>query len=188
MLSRRRALSPAERDAKSLLLARHFLGSSLYGQLSQRRKALMGYLALGDEADVGPILARAAADGLKVAVPRIDGGPGKMVARELWPGPTGWLVEKGPFGVLQPPLEAPEVPLGEIGLILVPAVAVDEGGYRLGYGKGYYDRFLSREGRPFSLAVAFRLQVLPSLPRAPWDIPCHGILTEEGLRILPIPG
>lgn len=172
-------------------MARHVLASSLFEGLLREGKALMGYLPLPDEADVEPILEEAVLRGLWVAVPRVEPGSPFMTARALSRGPEGWRVEKGPFGVRQPPPEAAAVPLEEIGVILVPAVAVDEEGYRLGYGKGYYDRFLQEALRlkpgPLLVAVAFQFQVVPELPRAPWDIPCHGLLTEEGLWPLPIP-
>lgn len=77
-------------------------------------------------------------------------------------------------------------PIGELDLILMPLVAFDPSGNRLGMGGGFYDRslagFAGRRGKPWLVGVAFELQCHPALPGAPWDVPLDLILTEKGLR------
>jgi 5-formyltetrahydrofolate cyclo-ligase len=74
-----------------------------------------------------------------------------------------------------------------VDLLLVPAVACDVHGYRLGYGGGFYDRLLSQPawiGKP-AIAIVFEYARLPTVPRDPWDKPLQGICTETGLYLAP---
>lgn len=79
------------------------------------------------------------------------------------------------FGVLEP-VDGERVLLDRVGLVLVPGIAFDRQGYRLGYGKGYYDRLLSAYGGR-TIGLAYSFQITEALPREPWDIPvealCH---------------
>ena len=77
------------------------------------------------------------------------------------------------FGICEPdPSTARKISLSEIDLILVPALAFDQERYRLGYGKGHYDRFLSTTGNIPTIGVGFREQLsMKPLPRDPWDVP-----------------
>lgn len=84
------------------------------------------------------------------------------------------------FDLQEPLPEARQaIPLEMIDLVLVPGVAFDQTGGRLGYGKGYYDRFLSQV-EAFFLGLTFSFQVLPSFPQSPFDISMDAILTEDG--------
>ena len=101
-------------------------------------------------------------------------------------------LEAGPFGVSEPPRDriGPENPAG-IDLVLAPGLAFDRTGGRLGYGKGYYDRFLNELGFPrpdpgikrvrpiVVLGLAFSLQIVDRIPREAWDIPLSGWITER---------
>jgi len=70
--------------------------------------------------------------------------------------------------------------LKDIDVILVPGLAFDRECYRLGWGKGFYDRLLKRAGG-FSLGIAYSFQVLKRLPRDHWDIPVDAVVTEKEL-------
>jgi 5-formyltetrahydrofolate cyclo-ligase len=86
---------------------------------------------------------------------------------------------------LEPLPNSPTLQPVEVDLILVPAVACDYQGYRLGYGGGYYDRLLSSPewaSKP-TIGVLFDFAYLPQLPTDTWDIQLHGVCTETGLRI-----
>ena len=83
------------------------------------------------------------------------------------------------MGIPEPPETLPEVPPEEIGAALVPAVAFDRAGYRLGRGGGYYDRFLPRLSCP-RIGLCYRAFVLSALPAEDWDVPVDRIITEEG--------
>lgn len=83
-----------------------------------------------------------------------------------------------PLGIREPdPTTARKALLSEIDLILVPGLAFDKEGYRLGYGKGYYDKFLASAGNIPTAGIGFREQLsLDLLPRDPWDIPVNDLI------------
>ena len=90
----------------------------------------------------------------------------------------GEALRPGPFGTRQPGPEAPElVP----DCVLVPLLAFDAAGHRLGYGGGYYDRTLAQLPHATRLGVAFACQRLPAVPVGPNDIPLPRIATERGI-------
>lgn len=91
-----------------------------------------------------------------------------------------------PWGVRQPASAAPQVPLGQIDLLIVPGLLFDRRGARLGYGKGYYDRLLAERttSRPTTLGVALEALVLPELPVDPHDLAVDHLVTELGFRPL----
>ena len=118
---------------------------------------------LGDDRPADPILAfpRATADGLAF-----------FADRELQPGL---------FGALEPPGTTP-APAPD--LILVPGLAFDRAGFRLGRGGGFYDRFLASlsEPRPVLCGVCFSCQILPAVPREPHDSRMDYLLSDKGLE------
>ena len=87
-----------------------------------------------------------------------------------------WDFVKGAFGIPEPKTEVFE---GDIDLILVPGVVFDEQGHRIGYGKGYYDRFL-QDRQTLSIGVSFRFQVIPRLPFTGHDVRLKGLVTQDG--------
>jgi 5-formyltetrahydrofolate cyclo-ligase len=85
-----------------------------------------------------------------------------------------------PYGMAEPDPDLPVVPPDEVQLALVPGLAFDRMGRRLGYGGGYFDRFL-RDFRGVSLGVVFQALLLDCLPCDEHDVPVQWIVTEEGL-------
>jgi 5-formyltetrahydrofolate cyclo-ligase len=85
----------------------------------------------------------------------------------------------GCFGVLEPKAGAPEVPLGAAQLVLVPVVAWDVNGGRMGYGRGYFDRELRSRGRALAAGLAFESQRRDNLPMTRWDTPLDLVVTER---------
>jgi 5-formyltetrahydrofolate cyclo-ligase len=133
-----------------------------------------GFWPMGEEVDVRPLLHVLAARGHAIALPRTPrrGHPLAFHAHDLRAP-----LERGPFGTSQPPADAPVlVP----DLVVVPLLAFDRGGRRLGYGGGYYDRTLAALPTAFRLGVAFAAQEVPSVPAGPHDIPLHAVATEHG--------
>jgi len=91
-----------------------------------------------------------------------------------------------PFGFLEPVLQNnPCIALCDLDLILIPLLAFDAQGQRLGRGAGYYDRTLATRPqgscKPYLLGLGYACQSVDRLPADPWDAPLEGVLTEEGL-------
>jgi len=89
-------------------------------------------------------------------------------------------LEPGPWGLMEPALAQHSTP--PVQVMLVPGLAFDEQGFRLGYGKGYYDAAISRLPRELiTLAVGFEFQRSRALPRDPHDLAVQGLVTELGI-------
>ena len=88
-------------------------------------------------------------------------------------------LEKHPFGILQPKAENPSIQLQAIELVIVPGIAFDLKGNRIGYGGGYYDRLLNQD-KPPCIAPAYPFQILPSIFPEKTDIPVDWIITPQG--------
>ena len=145
--------------------------------LAQHRGVpLSGYMPIRTEIDPRPAMAEAAAFG-PVAVPVIR-GRGKPLAFSLWE--PGCALREGPFGAMVPAEDRfiePEV-------LIVPLVAFDRAGGRLGYGGGFYDRTLEllRSRRPTrAIGFAWAAQETDAVPQEPTDQPLDLIVTEAGV-------
>ena len=85
-------------------------------------------------------------------------------------------------GILEPPLQNPVVEPAEIPLLLVPGLAFDENGHRLGFGGGYFDRFLPKVAQAFKIGLCFEKSMAPELPKENHDIPMDMVITEKKAR------
>lgn len=145
----------------------------------EKNDTLLVYVSTPIEVDTHAIIEQALLDGKKVAVPRCVSGTRNMdfyYIRSLDD------LESGSFGVLEPiPDKTERMTDFSRGLCIVPAFSYDWSGYRLGYGKGYYDRFLSRfEGN--IIGVCYSNCVQRSLPHGRYDRPVELLVTENYLR------
>ena len=145
------------------------------------------YYAVRRELRTQKLMSEAWAAGKQVFLPYIS--PAEKGIMHLLPCPGTDVLVKGAFGIMEPdPVFCP-LPSGNSWvpeLIVVPALAYDRKGHRLGSGGGYYDRLFAspfmRGAKRLGLSYAF--QIYDELPVEPWDIPMHGICTEEGLQWL----
>lgn len=134
------------------------------------------YLPIGSEIDPRPLMTKLIAAGAKLALPCVQ-DDGTMVYRAYQ---RGDMLEQRPFGLLEP---NPEVPELHPTLVITPLLAFDRQGNRLGYGKGHYDRALTRlreQGRVFVCGLAFFGQEAESLPAEAHDVPLDWVMTERG--------
>jgi len=187
MRRRRRRLTPAERRAAAHAMARALAGTPLLRHA--RRLAL--YHPVDGEADTGPIAALARRLGKRLYLPVVDavrrGRLGFAPYRERAPS------RANRWGIPEPAARAGLRSPRALDLVIVPLVAFDRAGNRLGMGAGYYDRsfaFLRRRRwrRPRLVGLAYAFQEVPRLEARPWDVPLDAVLTERGLRLFPAAG
>ena len=134
-----------------------------------------GYHALPDEADPALLLERLVELGCHIAYPRVAG---KNLPLEFHRVPDGEVLAPGAFGIHEPldiwPRATPAI-------LLVPLLAFDASGHRLGYGGGFYDRTLALLNVP-AIGIAYAGQQVASLPHQPHDRTLTMVLTEQGIR------
>lgn len=135
---------------------------------------IASYLPVRGEADPGAIADAALARGWRIALPHV-GAPHAPMRFLAWV--PGAPLVPGPFGLRQPAADAP--PLAP-DLILTPLVAFDAAGNRLGQGAGYYDRAFAGLPSARRIGIAWSFQQVPAVPVDAWDMPLHGIVTEQG--------
>ena len=168
---KKRAMTAGEIEEKSRLLGEKFRESDAY----QKAKTIYGYLPYNQEVRTVAILAQALADGKQVAVPKVYGEDMKFI---LLPDLT--RVSKGYAGIPEPIDDGP-VATDTQALVLMPGLVFDKAGHRIGYGGGYYDRFMAREPGHETLGLAYDFQVISRLPVEEYDLPVGRILTTSGL-------
>ena len=142
----------------------------------QSARHVLLYLAFGNEISVEPLAADEAAS-RQFYAPRCAKGR-QLEIYPFVPGETPLV--PGPWGIREPdPAFAPPADVGLLDLVLVPSLLLSRDGTRLGYGGGYYDRFLPRlPARCVTVGVAPNALVVPTLPREAWDIPLDIVVTE----------
>ncbi len=143
-----------------------------------------GYLAMGDEMDVMPALLALSDNGWRAALPVVAAKAQPLTFRRWAPGEA---LEDGVFGTRHPAAAADEV---RPALLLVPFLAFDRAGYRLGWGGGFYDRTLAQlraDGRPVVAAgVGYAGQEVDAVPRASYDAALDWVVTEDDIiKIVP---
>jgi len=169
VLERRNGLTQSEIASLSKRIQDFVIGSKEF----KSAKVVGAYYAFGSEVKTDLILEKAKALGKKVALPSIEGE--SLTFYEL---SSGKYLVKGRFGIMEP---LPYGPVDRMDLLVVPGIAFDKKGYRLGYGKGYYDKFLAKKS-VFSIGLAYSFQLLGSLPKAKYDKRLDAIATEGGIH------
>ncbi len=169
MLEKRNGLDAQEIAKRSKRIQEFLLNSKEF----RSAKVVGAYYAFGSEVKTDLIIEQAKALGKKVALPSVEGE--SLAFYEL---SSGKYLVKARFGMMEP---LPYGPADKIDLLVVPGIAFDQNGYRLGYGKGYYDKFLAKK-KLFSIGLGYSFQLLKSLPSGEYDKRLDAIATEEGIR------
>lgn len=173
--ARRSALTAATRESGAQSLKSFGLDF-----LPDRSDATVsGFNRLGDELDPILLLSRLAGEGHSIVLPITPKGRARLTFRCWSPGDV--LIE-GLYGVREP---SEESPLKEPAILLVPLLAFDANGHRLGYGAGYYDRTLTdlrSKGPTTAIGVAFAEQEIDAVPHDQYDQRLDWILTPDGPR------
>ena len=169
MMVKRNILSHLEVDTLSQQVCRRL--EEL--QPLQQAKVIMGFSSIRNEVNLGPLLQKLQRQGRTILLPRVEGNI--MQAVEFRPGED---MGRGSFGIREPLGEPFAV--DKIDVVIVPGLVFDANGYRLGYGKGYYDRFLPRLNEQcFKCGICYEFQVVENIYPHPGDVPVHWIVTDH---------
>ena len=140
--------------------------------------AVMLYLSMRSEVETDGLLDYLLADAKIVLAPVTDMKQYLLTPYRIL-NPPDFVLH--PHGMREPNVETcPAFPAEEIDLIIVPGAACDRQGYRLGYGGGFYDRFLRRCPQAIWIGLAYAVQIIEDTLPQPWDVPLHQIMTENG--------
>jgi 5-formyltetrahydrofolate cyclo-ligase len=142
-------------------------------------ESILFFISFRSEVDTIPMILRALGEDRTVCVPCTDAGSKAMVASRIMDLDED--LEIGNYDILEPRGKCLRpIPPEEIDVVLMPGVAFDLSGGRLGYGGGYYDRFLEKcDPRCALIAVAFEIQIVDHVPCADHDAHIHKVVTES---------
>ncbi|MBE9125164.1 MULTISPECIES: 5-formyltetrahydrofolate cyclo-ligase [unclassified Coleofasciculus] len=174
LLKRRQSMPVEDWREKSDRICSHLQSSPLF----VRAKTILAYFSFRQEPDLSPLFRGSQH---RWGLPRcVD----KSLSWHSWK--LGEPLQPGAYGIFEPHPDSLTLKPDEVDLILVPAVACDVWGYRLGYGGGFYDRLLSSvewASKP-TIGIVFDFACLSQLPVDSWDKSLHAVCTEGGLRMV----
>jgi len=174
-LAARDALTPAERQQKSLSMTAHGVSGIPFAPGT----VISGFMPIRSEVDTRPLMEALRARGGRLVLPVVLDR--ETIVFRVFEADTP-LVKTG-FGTTGPGEDAEVL---DPDILLAPLSVFDGRGQRIGYGAGHYDRAIARlhaKGhQPVLIGIAFDCQEVPSVPAEPHDVPLHAILTESGLR------
>jgi len=168
ILLRLKAQKEEQRKRKSSIIKEKLLRTAAF----KKAKTVMFYMTFDGEVNTDEMIEEARQQGKQVAVPVCK--QNRRINPCRLKSDTGLV--KGPYGIREPRPQKP-IKLKDLELVIIPGVAFDKKGNRLGRGKGYYDRFLSRLGAKITtIGLAFDFQVLPSVPATSEDVRVHRVI------------
>ena len=166
---KKRAMTAEQIEKASEDLARQFCATAFY----RDAQTIYGYMPYNQEVRTEQILLQALKDGKKVAVPKVYGDIMHFIYLENLD-----QVEKGYAGIPEPVADGP-VANDEKALVLMPGLAFDYAGHRIGYGGGFYDKFLSAEPTHPTVALCYSFQMFESLETEEFDVPVDLVLWAQ---------
>lgn len=178
VLLRRDALSEQERASANTAIASSVM--QLLAELAAGSVVAL-YAPKGTEVDTARIDAFARARGLRVAYPRIVDGDRRLAFHEVR---VDELVASK-FGLREPLASASVVELAELSALVIPGLAFDRAGGRIGWGRGYYDATLAAIPAALRIGLAFECQIIERVARDPHDAPLHYVVSEAAIYRAP---
>ena len=167
---KKRALTTREIEARSAVLAEKLYATEQY----RRANALYVYLSFNQEVRTRPIIERAWADGKRVAVPKVIGSD--MVF--IWIDSFDALAPQGAYQIPEPIQNGP-VADDPAALVLMPGLAFDTAGNRVGYGGGFYDRYLAAHPGHATVALCYDFQLFDQLDAEPHDFRAELVICDN---------
>ncbi|MBN2322693.1 MAG: 5-formyltetrahydrofolate cyclo-ligase [Spirochaetes bacterium] len=173
----RGAIDPEKKASLDRIISNNLFGWDPFSKST----ALLCYIPYKSEIDTRLILTRALETGKRIGVPRID--PARSSMRFFLLSDLDRSLHRGAYGILEPNNNCSEIRYDEVDLIIAPGLAFTARGDRLGYGGGYYDRFLAAHSDIPCCALIYDRLILDSLPVKETDIRVDYLITESGIRI-----
>lgn len=174
ILAKRNSITKKFVNEASKKIYKRLINTSEYNNA----KTIMFYVSKDNEVETRSMIEDTIKKSKKICVPKTD-----RLNHKLHPVMIKDMdsdLELSHFGLHEPRLDRGKlVSITKIDLIITPGIAFDRDGYRLGWGKGYYDRFLENTGNIPKIGLAFDFQIIPQLPRDSHDIPVDIVITEK---------
>jgi 5-formyltetrahydrofolate cyclo-ligase len=141
----------------------------------QATRSVVGlYAPKGTEVATAALDARLRARGIRIAYPRVVDGDRRLAFSEVAPSE----LTVAHFGLHEPRIDSPMIDVAEIAAFVVPGLAFDRAGGRIGWGRGYYDATLAHAPAALRIGIAFDCQIIDSVPHDLHDVPLHYVVTE----------
>jgi len=147
----------------------------------RQSKVVMSYLSFKNEVDTEAIIDWCFNQGKEVVIPYCEMGSNEIIPCKLYPDRRG--LEKNKFGIWEPKKDLKtSIEIDNIDVIIVPGVGFDNNCNRLGFGGGYYDRFLAKRQRETqAIAICYQNQIVESIPTDDYDIKMDMVVTESNI-------
>ena len=178
VLAIRDAMLPPARTAASIAILENVCALPQYA----RAKMVLAYIGFGSEIETRSFFERIIADAKIAILPRVNRETQSLTlhsARSLS------ALRTSKWGILEPTLDAPAVSIDDVDFVLMPGVAFDRNGNRLGYGRGYYDKLISTANPALArVAAAFACQLVDEVPVGPHDQKIHCLITENEIMTI----
>ena len=177
ILTKRKNLDMVKKEEMDRKILNKFYENKYY----REAKSIFIYISYDSEINTRGIINKALKDNKKIYVPRTEFKTRFMDAVEITSLDN--LIESK-YGILEPSVEEPHIEPNELDLIVVPGVAFDRNGGRMGYGAGFYDRYFNKISKDnikkiVKLALAYDFQILEEVPMNEQDVPVSYIITEK---------
>jgi len=160
------------------VFSRQIVDSVMRWIQSESFDAVMLYLSMRSEVETGTLLEKLLHAGKHICAPVVDIDQNRLIPRRIQAAETALVRHR--YGMLEPNTACPIFPISQLQLVVVPGIAFDCKGYRLGYGKGFYDRFLASCPHAIPIGLAYQIQVVENTFPHVWDVPVKHIFTETG--------
>ena len=177
-LRQREQVSSASRTTRSEQIAAHVTQWIQQQTGENTIEAVLVYISMKSEVQTYKLIDSLFNLGKQVIAPVVDVADRQLIPRRIQNLETDLVRHR--YGMLQPNATCPIFPSSQLQLVLVPGIAFDVNGYRLGYGKGFYDRFLPTCPNAITIGLAYQLQLVENAYPQPWDVPVQHIFTENG--------